>query len=259
MHQRIGYLPESYLQQTGAILTQIKARSYELLATETDERVLDVGCGPGIDTHALSAARRGIVVGIDADPEMVARAVARNASASGPVFHVVGVGQCLPFENRAFDAARAERLLQHVVDPSSVIAELGRVVRVAGRVVIVDTDWGSLPIDDGGHTAVAERAIQRAVAELAHKNGYSGRQLFRLMREAGLQHVRAEVVSFHVTSYQVAREVGRLGAAEHHALAAGWLSQLQLADWRETLESNDRQGHFFASVNVVTAAGVVPG
>ena len=253
----LGYVSEAYLQQTAAILTQIKRRSYELLAADLSRRVLDVGCGVGIDTEAISACTRADVVGLDRDPDMISRAVSRQPTTSSHrVFHLVGAAQSLPFITRSFDAARAERLFQHIPEPLAVLSELRRVVRPGGRVVTVDTDWGSLSIDDGGTAPRVERSIQRAIAELSLINGYSGRQQFRLMRHAGFRDVAVEIVPFHVFSYAIARDVGRLDEAERLALTAGWVSTGELARWRQTLIDSDVEGQFFASVNVITVVGV---
>lgn len=50
-----GYADISYLQTVGQILEQWKRRSYELMGAETGRVLLDLGCGPGIDTRALAA------------------------------------------------------------------------------------------------------------------------------------------------------------------------------------------------------------
>lgn len=51
-----GYVDSEYLQVVGDFLNQIKQRTYARMQIQTGHKVLDVGCGPGIDTMALSQA-----------------------------------------------------------------------------------------------------------------------------------------------------------------------------------------------------------
>ncbi|MBM3469885.1 MAG: hypothetical protein FJX73_03735 [Armatimonadetes bacterium] len=48
-----GYVDQEYLQVAGAFLKQLKQRTYARMHIQTGHKVLDVGCGPGIDTIAL--------------------------------------------------------------------------------------------------------------------------------------------------------------------------------------------------------------
>jgi ubiquinone/menaquinone biosynthesis C-methylase UbiE len=180
MQKALGYVNAAYLQQTAAVLADIKKASYSLLNATSHTRVLDVGCGPGIDTHAISEMTGATVVGVDYDQEMACQATARARTVSNcrRPGHAVAVAENLTFADETFDAARCERLLQHVRDPARVVQELARVVHAGGRLVLVDPDFGTLSIDYSGNPAVG-RQLQRALAELALANGYSGRQLLR--------------------------------------------------------------------------------
>ncbi|MCZ7526825.1 MAG: class I SAM-dependent methyltransferase [Acidimicrobiia bacterium] len=92
--------------------------------------VLDAGCGTG--RFALELARAGGgVVGLDIDRSMLVVA-ARRLSVP---FVVADVGD-LPFGDGAFDAAVAITVLEFVPDPDRAFAELVRVTRPGGRVVV---------------------------------------------------------------------------------------------------------------------------
>lgn len=69
-----GYVDTEYLQVVGEFLNHLKQRTYTCMGIETGHKVLDVGCGPGIDTIALSELvdTNGEVYGVDYDQEMVA-------------------------------------------------------------------------------------------------------------------------------------------------------------------------------------------
>lgn len=53
----------------------------------------------------------------------------------------------LPYPNDSFDAAVSTQVYEYVADVSAALTELHRVVRPGGRVVVVDTDYGSLVLN----------------------------------------------------------------------------------------------------------------
>jgi SAM-dependent methyltransferase len=106
-----------------------------LLGEVAGHDVLDVGCGDG--SLALELSRRGArVTGVDANPEMIERAVARAAAAGAEVTFAVGAGQRLPFPDACFDVVLAKTVLCFVADAETMIAEMARVLRPGGRFVI---------------------------------------------------------------------------------------------------------------------------
>ena len=106
----------------------------ELLPLAGDERVLDVGAGTGAFAFAL-APRVREVIAVDSDSAMVERA-RRDAPANVDV--VEGDGERLPFDDFSFDLAIAARTLHHTTRPELVIAELSRVTRPGGSLLVVD-------------------------------------------------------------------------------------------------------------------------
>jgi ubiquinone/menaquinone biosynthesis C-methylase UbiE len=99
-----------------------------------DERALDVGTGAGALAFALAPLVRE-VVGLDPVPELLA--LARERALPNTEF-VEGDGTALPFADGAFDLAGTHRTLHHVAQPELVIAELSRVTRNGGQMLVVD-------------------------------------------------------------------------------------------------------------------------
>jgi ubiquinone/menaquinone biosynthesis C-methylase UbiE len=101
-----------------------------------DERALDVGSGLGALALALAANARE-VVGVELQEERVERARELAAGVDNVEF-VVGDAQHLRFERAEFDLAGTLRTLHHVPRPELVVAELSRVTRPGGHVLVVD-------------------------------------------------------------------------------------------------------------------------
>ena len=114
---------------------ELEQRVHELLPGLTgEERALDVGSGTGALAHAL-APRVREVVAVEIDAAMAERA---RADAPPNVEVVVGDGEHLPFDDFSFDLAATLRTLHHTRRPELLIAELARVVRPGGSLLVVD-------------------------------------------------------------------------------------------------------------------------
>jgi ubiquinone/menaquinone biosynthesis C-methylase UbiE len=98
------------------------------------ERALDVGTGAGALALAL-ASHVAEVVGIDTEAELIARA--RERAPANATFQEADATS-LPFGAAAFDLAGTIRTLHHVRRPELVVAELARVTRPGGRILVVD-------------------------------------------------------------------------------------------------------------------------
>jgi len=107
------------------------------------ETVLDVGCGTG--SFAIVAARRvgalGRVHAIDASSEMIDRAEAKARRAGQQIGFARGLAEALPYPDGSFDVVTATFLLRHLPPQArrAPIAEMSRVTKPGGRVLLVDT------------------------------------------------------------------------------------------------------------------------
>ena len=93
-------------------------------------RTLDAGCGYGAFS-AAATARGAALVSLDIGPRLVARAMARAGSRG-----VVGDACRLPIRDDSFDVVISSEMLEHTSEPVRAIAELARVLRNAGLLVL---------------------------------------------------------------------------------------------------------------------------
>ncbi|QRP47613.1 ubiquinone/menaquinone biosynthesis methyltransferase [Amycolatopsis sp. FDAARGOS 1241] len=134
------------------------------------QRVLDVACGTGTSSRALS--RSGVeVVGCDFSPGMLAVARRRVPSLK----FVPGDALDLPFPDGAFDAATISFGLRNVHDRVRALAEMHRVVRPGGRVVVAEYSHPASALTQAAFQAYLRKAaphIARVLSTNAPAYGY---------------------------------------------------------------------------------------
>jgi SAM-dependent methyltransferase len=117
----------------------------ERLSWSGDERVLDVGCGPGGLLHEMGRQRHGwgALLGLDVSSGMIAKAV--SAAAGLPTSFFVGDAQSLPFPDGSFDVVMARHMLYHVPDIDRAVAEAARVLCPGGHFLAVTNSAHTMP------------------------------------------------------------------------------------------------------------------
>jgi len=103
------------------------------------DRVLDVGCGPGLAAAAAALVTKGWVVGVDASPTMVRLARRRNRTAvrQGRVEIRQAEAARLPYPDGHFTRAGSLNSLQFWPSPDDGLRELYRVLEPGARVAVV--------------------------------------------------------------------------------------------------------------------------
>jgi len=139
----------------------------ELLELQPSDRLLEVGCGPGVAIAAAAAPGR-TVVGIDRSAVMIGQARRRNRRAvrAGRVELHQSRAEDLPAFDELFDTALAVNTVGHWDDPIGGLTSLRRVLRSGGRVAVVTQPRNA------GATAADSRAAADETARLLGAAGF---------------------------------------------------------------------------------------
>ncbi|XXF81636.1 methyltransferase domain-containing protein [Myxococcaceae bacterium GXIMD 01537] len=162
---------------------------------------LDAGCGPGSITSLMAdlVGPEGRVVGLDLHEQRLQEARALCAHQPNARFVRADVRETgLP--EASFDFVWSQYVFEYLPDPERALAELIRVTRPGGRVVVADVDglglhnWPFPPdLEEGCRTFMAALAAARF-------DLYVGRKMFHLYRKAGLDEVRVHVAPLWVVA-----------------------------------------------------------
>jgi len=162
-----------------------------LSGAQPGHRVLDVACGPGFLTMTFATHCAG-AVGVDATDEFLARAQAEAASRGlRNVEFRQGDAERLPFADAAFDVVACRAAFHHFPSPERVLAEMARVVRPDGRVLIADMIASEDP-----HKAEYHNRMER-LCDPTHVRALPASAFERLFSDAGLAVVLRPTTQLH--------------------------------------------------------------
>jgi SAM-dependent methyltransferase len=161
-----------------------RAAVARLLADERGGRLLEVGCGKA-DYAAVAEEVGAGYVGVDFAHGMLRRARERD----GELRLALALGERLPFADRSFDLALGVGYLGWVTEPGAALAELARVLRPGGRLVV--QSFRRDPFSAWTHR------VRRAASEARPtERARSASVLDRQAAAAGLRLVAREHVAF---------------------------------------------------------------
>lgn len=218
-----------------------------------DARVLEVGCGTGATLRML--ARRpgfsGLAYGVDQSARFIeaANGFAREEGLAERVVFQVGDAHRLDFPSATFDAVIAHTLISHVTEPARVLAEMARVVRPGGTVVIFDGDYSSLTYAYADHDLGLK--MDRALATATFNNPLIMRDLPRLLREHGLELAEAwgDAVA-EIGSGSYFRSFAETYVP--YVKRAEMLPEAAVDEWLQAQRRAMEDGTFFAACNYYT-------
>ena len=235
----------------------VKQASIRIIADAAPERVLDAGCGAGVDLPSLASAlpEPSTIIGLDASGALLGRAAVRIAAYSDRCRLVKGDILHTPFRDGTFGACRIDRVLQHIHTPEKAIGELARVLAPGGILVAFDNDWDTfgISLDDEELAELIRRSWRDSFA-----SGRIGHNLPRIFRANGLLDVHAEPRTLVLDDLAVADPVFDLPHLLERMRLAGELAPDQVAMIKNEFVQRAREGRFGLSYTGYLVVGRKP-
>lgn len=218
------------------------------LSLQLGESVLDAGCGTGLllELLAQSVGTTGVAAGVDYSEDMLA--VARRRCGDFPqVSFTRSSVETLDFDNGTFDAVSCTQVLLYVDNVKQALAEMVRVLKPGGRLVIVETDW------DGAILHSSEPATTRRIFDswdesVSHPN--LPRRLKSMLAANGLARIRVEAVPIINTQYsEIEFSRNMIGNLADVAVKRAVISEEQAESWKRDMQVLADRGEYFFAVN----------
>ena len=208
-------------------------------------RVLDVGCGFGLETVRLAriVGQKGQIAGIDKSESFIAEATKRALADGLSIDYRAGDAASLPYPDASFDAVRAERLLIYLKDWQKAVSEMKRVAKPGASLAFIEPEFGTTTINLPDR-AVVRRAMAHE-ADTAVVESWLPGQLYQALRDLGLRDVtiatRVVIFPQDLAALYFA-DVGRNAAKD------GAITQAELSAWLSGIADLHKKGHLFGSV-----------
>ena len=174
-------------------LEAMRTAMFAELAPLPGDVICDIGCGSGSELIRIAriVGPDGDAIGIDPSTTMIeeTRDRATREGVNVELFARDGRDTGLPADH--CDAVRMERVVQHVGDVTTLLGEAKRITRPGGRVVVADTDWGSLIIHPGDRDLIRRFKTVFETGPMAEP--WAGRILHSAMLDSGLTDVTSRI------------------------------------------------------------------
>jgi SAM-dependent methyltransferase len=192
-------VPTGSTRDSEFLFARMTERTLRLARAGPGRRVLDVASGFGQDTRAL-AAQGGFAVGAEPSGRMSGLAKLLAAGAEGPLpAWVRGWSDALPFASGSFDAVICKGALDHFDRPALAIAEMARVAKRDGCVVLAIANFESLACRaarglDHARERWLSREVRRGRRHYDVPHDHFTRYELALMREQASRSLELDLV-----------------------------------------------------------------
>jgi class 3 adenylate cyclase/ubiquinone/menaquinone biosynthesis C-methylase UbiE len=235
-------------------IQRVRTAASAHLAALPGDVICDIGCGPGTELVRIAqiVGPEGVAIGIDPSLVMLEESQRRadDANVRLELHERDGRDTGLPADH--CDGVRMERVIQHVGDIDGLVTEAIRITRSGGRIVLVDSDWGSLMVYPGDRVLVD--SITGVFASHILPEAWAGRRLHDSLLRHGLVDVRSDI-------YPVQADAGvlqTLGTMYQRFVGSKLMTQDQADEHLAEMASAFETGGAVYALSMFVASGRVP-
>ena len=194
-----------------------RKKTVDRLQPEPNWRILDLATGTG-DLGFECGKRAGDiqVIGVDPSMPMLREGVKKNASRANPVAFLCGDGEYLPFGEGTFDGVTIGFGIRNVAELETALSEICRVLKVGGRVAVLEFSRPRIPVFRGLYNFYFQRILPR-IGHMVSRDPNAYRYLYEsVMRfpegddfcgrlsDAGFVDIQAVRLSFGIATIYLA-------------------------------------------------------
>ncbi len=194
-----------------------RKKTIDQLQPRPNWRILDLATGTG-DLGFECGKRAGDiqVIGVDPSMPMLREGEKKNASRANPVAFLCGEGECLPFGEGTFDGVTIGFGIRNVAELETALSEMCRVLKVGGRVAVLEFSRPRTPVFRGLYNFYFQRILPR-IGHMVSRDPNAYRYLYesvmrfpegadfcRRLSDAGFVDIQAVRLSFGIATIYLA-------------------------------------------------------
>jgi ubiquinone/menaquinone biosynthesis C-methylase UbiE len=226
-------------------LQELKKLGVERIGVGPGARVLEVGCGFGLQTLRLArrVAPDGSVAGCDLSADFLAEAQRRAQAAGLDIAFTQARAEALPYAEHAFEVLWAERVLIYVPDVRQAVSEMRRVLRPGGRAALIEPDISTSTINLEDRALVRRVMGHEADTNVAH--GWLPGLLRGVLEEVGFREIE---LATRVVLFAPELAASYFEQCGRSATTAGVISDVELQEWNAGIQELVVRKSLFAKV-----------
>ncbi len=229
-----------------------RRKIFETLSPARSTVALELGSGTGQVAHSVQETFGCKVVCCDLSKAMVAETRKRGCELS-----LVGDAHSLPFKDRFFSYAWADRTLQHLDDPEKALKELLRVLKPWGRLILADPDYGTQFMAFPDQSLAAK--VFQFRAKCAVRNGTLAHQVPALLSSVGFREILVETQVLQIEDPMALDHVMGLRTWGQAARDADFLTSDELEAWNRLFDECVKTRRFMWGVTFFLTGATKPG
>ncbi len=232
------------------------------LNLQPDERILDIGSGPGllVEDMATIIGSSGLICGIDISGAMIALSQKR-CSHLPQVELQEGDATSLPYGNDEFDVVVSTQVYEYIEDTQTCLKELYRVLKPGGRALVLCTDWDTLLWN------TEDREQMRRILttfELHCADPRLPRKIAPKLRDAGFGLTKHDVYTMLNPEYdENTYSHGVIDFIASYVSGKNGITAEETRAWADELRDKGQEGTYFFSINryifLVSKPGAIVG